>query len=152
MTKAKPDPAPAEHGAFKSGAQIDAAIAKIERRIWDLKQLDVLAAVLQDTAVDDSTRSDVRETIREVFGEHSPEFMSYGHIGLWAGTMSTGMSQREVVEGAELRRRQVIGILNSLIARLNEKKKELGSPGAAPDPSMYVDRLNLGAGQDHPPV
>lgn len=143
MPKRRPDPPPIEPREFRSVDEIDSGISKLERRIRDLEQLDVAAAVLNDTGADDVVQSDVRETIREVFGPNSPEFDEHQHIRLWAGPMHIGMRPQEIVEGRERGRRQIIGILNGLIARLKEKREDLGSTGAPPAPSAYFDRLNL---------
>lgn len=143
MPKRRPDPPPLEPREFRSLDEIDSGIAKLERRIRDLEQLDVVAAVRDDTGADDVVRSNVRESIREVFGAKSPEFNEHQHIRLWAGSMHVGMDPHEIVGGTERGRRQVIGILNGLIGRLREKREELGGAGAAPAPSTYFERLNL---------
>lgn len=143
MPKKRPEPAPIEPREFRSVEEIDSGIAKLERRIRELEQLDVAAAVHADTGADDVVRSNVRESIREVFGPNSPEFHEHQHIRLWAGPMYVGMNPDEIVEGTERGRRQVIGILNGLIARLREKREEFGGVGGAPAPSSYFDRLNL---------
>ncbi len=143
MARKPPDPVPVKPREFKSVDEIDAAIAKIERRIRDLEELDVATAVLKYTGADDVVRSDVRETIREVFGTNSPEFNEHKHISLWVGPMCMGMPKQEVVECTERGRQQVLTILNGLISRLKEKKEDLGGTGAASVPSTYFDRLNL---------
>lgn len=142
MPKRRPDPLPIEPRVFISVEEIDAAISKLERRVRDLEQLDVRAAILNDTGADDVAQSDVRETIREVFGPNSPEFNEHQHIRLWAGPIFIGMRRQEIVEGTDRGRKQVIGILNGLIGRLREKREDLGS-ASAPAPSAYFDRLNL---------
>lgn len=143
MPKRRPDPPPIEPREFRSVDEIDSGISKLERRIRDLEQLDVRAAVLEDTGADDVVRSNVRETIREVFGPNSPEFNEHQHIRLWVGPMYVGMHSQEIVEGTERGRRQVIGILNGLIGRFREKREDLGGGGAPSAPSTYFDRLNL---------
>jgi uncharacterized protein (TIGR02391 family) len=143
MAKGRPEPPRLEPREFRSVEEIDSGIAKLERRIRELEQLDVAAAVHGDTGADDVARSNVRESIREVFGANSPEFKEHEHIRLWAGPMYVGMDPDEVVEGTDRGRRQVIGILNGLIARLREKKEDLAGAGGPPSPSTYFDRLNL---------
>jgi uncharacterized protein (TIGR02391 family) len=143
MPKRRPDPPPIEPREFRSVDEIDSGISKLERRIRELEQLDVAGAVHNDTGADDVVRSNVRETIREVFGPNSPEFTEHQHIRLWAGPMYAGMDPHEIVEGTERGRRQTIGILNGLIGRLREKRGELAGTGTAPAPSTYFDRLNL---------
>jgi len=52
------------------------------------------------------------------------------------------MDDGEVIQGTEAGRIKVIGILNGLIGRLEEKKADLTAGATAP-PSTYFDRLNL---------
>lgn len=122
--------------------EIDRAIVKLKRRISELDVLDVAAARRDDTSMDDVAISNVREAIREVFGQNSPEFHEHQYIRMWAGPMSVGMSNREIVEGTERGRKQVIGILNGLIGRLQEKLDELAG-GSPLTPKSYLNYLNL---------
>jgi len=122
--------------------EVDRAVAKLQRRISELETLDVQAAVLQDTSTDDVAISNVRETIREVFGQNSPEFTEHQHIQMWGGPMVVGMSKAEIIAGTERGRKQVIGTLNGLIGRLKEKREELEG-GSAPTPKAFLNYLNL---------
>src|SRR5207249_9668185 len=70
-----------------------------------LEQLDVRAAIRDDSGADDVVRSNVRESIREVFGPNSPEFREHEHIRIWAGPMYINMDPHQVVEGTERGRR-----------------------------------------------
>lgn len=135
-------PPPPEPREFRSVEEIDRGIAKIQRRIQELEQLDIPAAILKDTGADDVARSNVREAIREVFGQNSPEFREHEHIDIWAGPLYTGMAPDEIIEARQRGRTQVIGVLNGLISRLQEKRADL-SAGLTPAPSSYFDRLNL---------
>lgn len=121
---------------------IDRAVAKLQRRISELEELDVQTAMLEDTGMDNIAISNVRETIRDVFGQNSPEFNEHQHIELWAGGMYIGMSKPEIVAGTERGRKQVIGILNGLVGRLSEKREELVGHGSPP-PQAFLDYLNL---------
>jgi len=141
MAKKRPEPEPIEPREFRSVDEIDAAITRIERRIRDLERPDVVQAVREHTGAEDVVRSDVRETIREVFGTNSPEFEEHRYIGFWAGRMYVGMPEQEAMECRERGRQLMITILNGLISRLKEKKEDFG--GAASTPSTYFDRLNL---------
>jgi len=143
MPKKLPDPTPIEPREFRSVDEIDSGILKLERRIRDLEQLDVPAAILNETGADRVVRSDVRETIREVFGPKSPEFNEHQHMRLWAGPEYTDMSSQQILEGTDRGRMQVIGILKGLIGRLREKREDLGGAGTPPAPSTYFDHLNL---------
>lgn len=143
MAKRRPDSPRIEPREFRSIDEIDSGIAKLERRIQELEQLDVASAVHNDTGADDFIRSNVCESIREIFGTNSPEFKEHQHIRLWAGSEYVDMDSDEIVEGTERGRRQVIGILNGLIGRLREKREELGGADASLAPFTYFDRLNL---------
>src|SRR5438045_2828212 len=122
MTKKRGDPPPLEPREFKSVEEVDFGIAKLERRIRELEQLDIAAAVLKSTGAVNVVRSNVRETIREVFGPNSPEFKEHQHIDIWAGGMFMNMHPQEVIQAEERGRKQVIGILTGLIGRLQEKR------------------------------
>jgi uncharacterized protein (TIGR02391 family) len=142
MTRRQPEPPPLESREFRSPEEIDAAIAKLRRRIQELEKLDITAALSQHTGADTTAQSNVRESIREVFGATSPEFDEHKYIRIWAGPQGFSMSRMEVIRGMELGRGQVIGILNGLIGRLEEKRADLLG-GASAAPSLDFDRLNL---------
>jgi uncharacterized protein (TIGR02391 family) len=136
------EPPPIEPREFRSPEEIDSAIVKLSRRIREVETLDVTAAVMQQSGADDVIQSNVRETIREVFGSNSPEFMEHHFIEIWGGPSRMGMGHHEIIFAKELGRRQVVGILNGLIGRLKEKRDDMAA-GLAPAPSTYLDRLNL---------
>jgi uncharacterized protein (TIGR02391 family) len=136
------EPTPLEPREFRSPEEIDSAIMKLTRRIRELEQLDVNAAVSNQTGAVDVAQSNVRETIREVFGSNSPEFREHQGIKVWAGAIYFGMTDSDFAQGADSGRRHVIGILDGLISRLKEKREDLAA-GMAPPPSTYFDRLNL---------
>jgi uncharacterized protein (TIGR02391 family) len=138
----KPTPPPLEPREFRSPEEIDLAITKLARRIQELESLDVVGAVVNRTGADQVAESNVRKTILEIFGEHSPEFREHQHIDLWDGAMYADMSDQAIVRAKDSGRRVVIGILNGLIARLKEKREDL-SAGSTPLPSSYFDHLNL---------
>lgn len=143
MAERRPDPEPIEPREFKSVDEIDAGITKLKRRVRDLEQPDVTGGSFKDTNFDRVVISNVRETIRDVFGTNSPEFRENQNIRLWAGPMGMILPKHEVHEYRERGRQRVIAILKGLITRLEEKKEDLGGTGAASAPSTYFDRLNL---------
>ncbi len=138
----KPAPAPLQLREFRTPEEIDAAVGKFQRRIKELEELDVQAAILNETGADEVVRSNVKTTILEVFGADSPEFREHQYIRIWAGADYINMDQRSVVQATERGRAQVITILRGLIGRLEEKKADFGAAVAAA-PSSYFDRLNL---------
>jgi uncharacterized protein (TIGR02391 family) len=144
MAKKQSEPPPIEPRVFRSPEEIDAAVAKLRRRIEDLETLDVEGAFVRQSGEDRVVESDVRQTILEVFGPNSPEFREHKYLRIWAGPENMMMSDHAIVQGKQLGRRHVITILNGLIGRLEEKKMDFAAGATAvAAPSSYFDRLNL---------
>jgi uncharacterized protein (TIGR02391 family) len=142
MVKRPPQPARLEPREFRSSEEIDAAILKLRRRIEELENLDIRTAVTNRNGTDVVAQNNVRDTIREVFGENSPEFREHEHIRIWAGPQHMGMRSNQIIVGKTYGRVLVTGILNGLIQRLGEKRLDFAA-GAAPAPARYFDCLNL---------
>jgi uncharacterized protein (TIGR02391 family) len=142
MPKKPSIPSQLEPREFRSVEEIDSAIAKLQRRIQELEELDIPAAVTKATGADGVARSNIRTTILEIFGENSPEFREHRHIDIWAGAMRMGMSPGEIIGGKQRGRAKVVGTLNGLVGRLREKREELTTGGTSA-PSTYFERLNL---------
>src|SRR5262249_49357141 len=104
--------------------------------------LDIAASVTRDSGEVTSVRSNIKNSIQEIFGANSPEFTEHQYLDIWAGGMYMGMSPGAIIQGTERGRTKIIGILKGLIGRLQEKREELAG-GATPAPSTYFDRLNL---------
>ncbi len=126
---------------FVSADEIERAIAKLERRIKQLEAFDSHSTVFNHTGAEDVVASDVRESIREVFGTNSPEFQEHEHLRLWGGPMFINMPRESIATGVELGRVQTIGALRGLRDRLKEKLEDFGVSIAAP--ATYFDKLNL---------
>lgn len=107
---------------FGSIEQIDAAIGKLRQRIEELENLDVRSAVVSNSEAVSVARRKVRGTIHSVFGLNSLEYREYRCIDIWVGPLRMGMSDPDLIQAREQGRIQVIGILNGLIGRLEEKK------------------------------
>lgn len=143
MPKKTPPQQPiVEPREWASPDEIDKAISKLKLRISEFEKIDIQAAVVQDSSLEKVPISNLRETIREVFGQNSPEFKDHEYIELWDGAMYMGMSDYEVIEAKERGKRKIIGILNGLIGRLSEKREEI-SQGDNPTPKSYLNYLNL---------
>ena len=76
-------PEPIESRQFRSVDEIEQSIEKLKRRILEVQQLDLVAVVRDENGADDVVESNVRETIRDVFGGRSPEFDEHRHISIW---------------------------------------------------------------------
>jgi len=122
--------------------EIDKAIQKLERRIAELNSLDIGAAQRDHTGAIEVAESNLREAIREVFGQNSPEFAEHQHIELWAGGLFMGMDEGAILNAKEQGKREAIGILKGLIGRLGEKREELAGD-AVPTPKAFLQYLNL---------
>jgi uncharacterized protein (TIGR02391 family) len=136
-----PDPPPLSPRVFESDDEIDGAVKKLRRRIDDLSRLDVRAAILEHNGADDALISNVRETIREVFGTDSPEFREHHHLQIWAGPTYINMGPERVIESTERGKVHVTSILQGLIERLLEKREDLS--GTNGGPRTYFEQLNL---------
>jgi uncharacterized protein (TIGR02391 family) len=134
---------PIEPRDFRSIDEIDRAIVKLQRRISDLEKLDVRKAVLEDSGEADVVRSDIRETIRDIFGPKSPEFHDHRYMEIWAGGMGVNMSEHAIIESREKGKIYVTGILNGLISRLRERREDLTGSGGGRSPKSYLPDLNL---------
>lgn len=132
MARKEPEPPQVVPKEFKSADEIERAIAKLERRIKELETFDSAAPVLHKTGGDEIVASNVRETIRELFGTNSPEFQEHQCLQLWSGPMFMNMPRDDVVQGIDRGRRKTIAILRSLTDRLKEKLEEFGTNTAAP--------------------
>jgi len=143
MTKRTTPPQSIEQKEWSSAEEIERAIGKLRRRIEELKTLDIKATHLSHDGKDNVAISNVRETIRDVFGSLSPEFREHQFTQLWAGPMFVNMPPAKVLEGKELGRTRVIGVLDGLIARLSEKREEFADTGSSSSKPPSLQYLNL---------
>ncbi len=122
----KPEIIPKE---FTSLDEIDRGIEKIKRRIDDVKAFDPQKTSYDDQKID-NVESDIRETIRDVFGTNSPEFNEHQHHRIAHGILQMGMSevrfQKRFADGIP----RTISMLEGLINRLEEKKLDFPSEAA----------------------
>lgn len=111
--------------------EIDRGIEKLTRRIRELKALDPQNTPYKDASVESLTHR-IRESIRDVFGEHSPEFRKYKFLRISQEDMVgfsmftdertiEAHSQQRFAEGIP----HTIKILEGLIEWLDEKKGDL---------------------------
>jgi uncharacterized protein (TIGR02391 family) len=143
MARVPPDP-PVEAREFRSVDEIDRSIKKLERRVSEVESLNAQAAVMEETGAETVVESNVRETIREIFGNESAEFREHRYLRVWAGSMWINMPKHELVAGIDRGKTAVAKILRNLIDRLREKREDLEGSGGA-QPSSYFSKLNLHA-------
>ena len=123
MPRKTPQQQPAvEPKEWVSPEEIDRAISKIQLRINEFESIDIPAADSQDSSLTEVPKRNLRETIRDIFGQNSPEFKEYEYIDLWDGPMYMGMPNHEVIQAKERGKKKIIGLLNGLIGQLSEKR------------------------------
>jgi predicted nucleotide-binding protein len=99
-------------------------------------------AVSYDDAAVDNVESNIRETIRDVFGGNSPEFHTHAHFAIWHG----GYNMRDPQHGRQLKfaqgKPQAIVKLEGLVARLEELRED--AP-VAPPPALVTSVVPVGS-------
>ena len=108
---------------FKDKLEIERAIEKIQRRIVEVQNLKQSNDGYNEQDVK-NTESNIRETIREVFGNESPEFHEHEHHQVWEGRgfIVPFGDHYDPNEGYVKGIPKTLKMLEGLIARLNEKK------------------------------
>lgn len=105
--------------------EIEQGIKKINRRIESVAKLIDDRVSFDDTKVD-NVEANIRETIKEVFGQNSPEFRDHQHHKIWHGGYNmmdnNGIRQSKFEAGVP----QTITMLEGLIDRLEEKREDIG--------------------------
>jgi len=141
MAKKGYQPPPIELRIF-SADEIDSGIKKLERRKGEVQNLDPNKIRHDDPQVR-NVESNITNTIREVFGENSPEFREHGNLDIWRGGYVTNETdytlQRKFAEGIP----QTLTILDGLVARLEEKKEDLArSIARKAPPHVFWDEIH----------
>lgn len=121
-----PEPPPIEVKHFASPEEIDAAIAKLKRRIDEVQSLDPTRVRYDDQRVY-TAQDNIHTTILEIFGPNSPEYQRYQYHTITRGGLVLGAPperyQRGFAEGIP----QTVTMLEGLIARLEERRAEFGA-------------------------
>lgn len=124
MTKKRstePEPIVAKCFTFE---EIERGIEKMKRRFDEVKNLDPQKIDFRDTKVR-NVEGNIRDTIREVFGERSPEYSAHGDHMIWHGSLNyldaEHIRQKKFSEGIP----QTLTMLEGLIARLEEKRADV---------------------------
>jgi predicted nucleotide-binding protein len=135
MTRRRPpEPSPIEVRQLTL-TEIERGIGKLKRRIDEVRALDPQTTPYDDARVDNA-EANIRETIREVFGPSSPEFHDHQFHRIWHGGIMFNAEQSELQENFAAGRVRTLGMLEGLIARLEEKKEDASLPKAPTSPSV----------------
>jgi len=136
----KSEPAPLQVKEFTL-EEIDRGIARLQRRIEEVKALDPKTIQYDDQRIRIAEQN-IRSDILEIFGPHSPEYhehqyhdVSHGPYNMMDGP---GEHQRQFAEGHP----RTVALLEGLIARLNERRGEQARSPDARARSAF-DGLNL---------
>lgn len=109
---------------FSSVSEIETGITKLKRRIEEVQALNHQQIRFDDQKVDNA-ESNVRETIRDVFGQNSPEFHKNCYHEIWFGRHAIGMTDHERQQNFSAGIPKTVSLLGGLIQRLEEKKFDL---------------------------
>lgn len=148
MATRRPSPEPKRlvDREYKNAGEVDQSVAKLRRRIEDVRKLREVA--FNDARVKD-TESRIQEAIREAFGESSHVYNDYeGHRIFKSGMLfAFGMrAPNSEIQASFLRDiSNTITMLESLVARLEEKKGDLvESPSREiPEDKAVPDRRKI---------
>lgn len=148
--KASKEPDPPEVRPL-TRSEIDRGISKLRRRIQDISALDPSEVRFDDATVA-NVKSDVRETIRDIFGSNSPEFLQHQRFSIWHGGMNPYDGDRERQQKFARGIPQAVTKLEGLISRLEERREDAPEdsppPRGVPAPVLGNRRVFVVHGRD----
>lgn len=140
MRKKSNEPPPIENRHF-TNEEIATAIMKLRRRITEVEALDPTQIRYNDAQVD-LAESNIRKTIMEIFGENSHEYREHGYITIWEGGYAFGepdyVLQEKFTDGLP----RTLTILKGLIARLEEKREDIGGFPPQDSPANFWNDIH----------
>lgn len=105
-------------------SDIEKGITKLSKRIREVHDLENCRAAYSDAQVTNVERN-IRDTVRDIFGEQSPEFEDNQYLQIWHGGHnyldSEEILQKKFMDGIP----HTVVLLEGLIARLKEKREDL---------------------------
>lgn len=105
--------------------EIDSGIQKLRRRIDEVQTLESDAVRYDDARVK-TAESNIRDSIRDIFGGNSPEFNDHAHHTIWHGGYNTNDTEHTSQAKFSSGIRQSDTMIAGLIRRLEEKREDLG--------------------------
>jgi uncharacterized protein (TIGR02391 family) len=103
--------------------EIERGIEKLKRRIAEVNNLLKDGIQFDDKTVDNVVHF-IRDTIREIFGQNSPQFRDHEHHAIWHGDHNMVDSWPERQAKFEAGIPQTVKMLNGLISWLEEKSTD----------------------------
>ncbi len=124
MAKPRHEPSQTEIKRFTI-QEIEQGIRKLNHRIEEIRKLKDDKVHFND-AQKTTAEANIRETIREVFGQYSPELQDHQYHKIWHGGHNMMDDEHSRQSKFKAGIPQTITILKGLIAKLEEKREELG--------------------------
>jgi predicted nucleotide-binding protein len=145
MAKRSPTPSEPQSRQFVSTDELDRAIAKLRRRS---DQLVSLAGAPYSDPRRETSASDIRATILDIFGPRSPEYLEHQYHQIWDGPEFVGMNDRDLDRGFVAGLVRTKAMLEGLIHRLEEKRADVETekPRATPSITHANGRIFIGHG------
>ncbi len=105
-------------------SEIDIGIRKLRRRIEKINSLSTSNVAYNDAQVK-TAETGLRETVREIYGQNSPEFKDHQLHRIWHGGYNSmdipAIKQSKFEKGIE----QTIILIEGLVGRLEEKRDDI---------------------------
>jgi len=105
--------------------EIDIGIRKLRRRVGEVNKLATDNVHHADARVK-TAETNIRETIRDVFGSQSPEFHDHEYHDIWHGGYNMYDEESQLQEKFLEGTKDTVVMLEGLISRLEEKREDLG--------------------------
>jgi len=122
--RSTPEPTQPQVKQFRSVEEIDQGIAKLKRRITDVRSLDA-HSIRWDGQQPRNVEENIHSVLLEVFGANSPEYNANGNyrfVSLFAaGNLGDDYCQEEFAKNIP----QAAAMLENLVTRLEEKRADL---------------------------
>jgi predicted nucleotide-binding protein len=109
--------------------EIDRGIAKLRRRIEEVGGLEQ-AGISYDDARVRTAETNIRESIRDIFGQNSPEFTDHQPHNIWHGGYNYLDNPRQLQGKFMAGVVQTKTMIEGLIGRLDEKRADLATAPA----------------------
>lgn len=106
---------------WKSEDELNEAILALMYRIDSLGAKSLIGDIQSNAVNIEVQESAFRNTIREAFGEDSPEFEEFGHTQMLRGSLRVGMPESEKVQLRLRGREYMVQVCAELITRLQQK-------------------------------
>lgn len=140
MARRTTPPPPRLISKIFTAQEIDTGIKKLRRRIDDVKNLESAQVGHNDPKVD-VVESDIRNTVRDVFGAESPEYNEHQYHRIWRGPLIMARDDYATPAYFKAGIQQSLVTLEGLVSRLEEKRADLGETvPVSPSPALNGGR------------